>query len=87
MIEFLTSEPSIRLSCFAGILALMAVWELLAPRRALEVSRHVHWSNNLGLAFLNTLAIRLIAPIGAVGFAIYVESIGWGLFNVVEIGS
>ena len=85
MVEFLTSESGIRLGSFAFILALMAIWETLAPRRERDVERHVHWSNNVGLAILNTVAVRFIAPIGAVGFAIYVESIGWGLFNMISL--
>jgi sterol desaturase/sphingolipid hydroxylase (fatty acid hydroxylase superfamily) len=85
VIEFITSEAGIRLGTFAGILALLAVWESWAPRRNREVHRHVHWSNNLGLAFINTLAIRFIAPIGAVGFAMYAEANGWGFLNVVAV--
>jgi sterol desaturase/sphingolipid hydroxylase (fatty acid hydroxylase superfamily) len=83
--EFVSSESGIRLGIFTSILGLMAVWEAWAPRRNRDVHRHVHWSNNLGLAFFNTLAIRFIAPVGAVGFAMYVESNGWGLFNLVPI--
>lgn len=87
MIEFLTSEAGVRLSTFGGILILMAILESLAPRRSREVHRHVHWSNNLGLAFINTLAIRFIAPIGAVGFAMFAEANGWGLFNLIAVPS
>lgn len=85
MIEFLTSEAGVRLSTFGGILILMAILESWAPRRSREVHRHVHWTNNLGLAFVNTLAIRFIAPIGAVGFAMYAEANGWGLFNLIDV--
>lgn len=85
MFEFLDSESGIRLACFAGVLFTMAILEMAAPRRKREVRPHVHWSNNLGLAILNTIALRLVAPIGAVGFAMYVESIELGLFHVVDI--
>jgi len=85
MLEFLGSESGIRLACFAGVLLIMAILEIAAPRRKREVQPHVHWPNNLGLALLNTIALRLVAPIGAVGFAIYIESIQSGLFHVVDI--
>ena len=82
MFEFLGSEAGVRLICFAVVLTLMAVWESLAPRRAIQIGRQIHWTNNIGLALLNTLALRLIVPIGAIGFAIFVESNNWGLFNL-----
>jgi hypothetical protein len=31
-------EPGIRLGFFFGVFAVMAVWELLAPRRRLQVA-------------------------------------------------
>jgi hypothetical protein len=48
----LTYEVAIRLGFFFGIFAIMAVWELMAPRRALTVSKAVRWTNNIGLVFL-----------------------------------
>ena len=58
-------EMGVRLGLFIGILVVMAVWELLAPRRALTVSRAVRWTANLGLVFLNTLILRLMFPAAA----------------------
>jgi len=63
----------------------MAILEVVAPRRTRDVKPHIHWPNNLGLAVFNAVAMRLVAPLGAVGFAIYVDSVQWGLFHVVEI--
>ena len=45
----LTNEAAIRLSAFFGIFALMAAWEVAAPRRARLHSRGVRWTANLGL--------------------------------------
>jgi hypothetical protein len=42
-------EAAIRLGFFLGIFAIMALWEVAAPRRALSVSKAVRWVNNLGL--------------------------------------
>jgi sterol desaturase/sphingolipid hydroxylase (fatty acid hydroxylase superfamily) len=62
-------------------LFLMAVWELLAPRRRLTLSRPVRWLSNLGLVVLDNLAVRLLVPAGAVGAALLAEQHGWGLFH------
>ena len=84
--EFIMSnEAIIRLSFFLGIFALMALWEFVAPRRALTVSKVVRWSNNLGLVFLNTLLLRLLFPAAAVGMAAFASEQGWGLFNYYDV--
>jgi sterol desaturase/sphingolipid hydroxylase (fatty acid hydroxylase superfamily) len=77
----LAHEPTIRLTFFAGMLAAMAVWEALAPRRRRLVSRWARWPSNLGIVALNTLALRLVFPVAAVGIAAAGEERGWGLLN------
>ena len=77
----LSHEKSIRIGFFLGIFFIMAVWEVIAPRRALTVSKTVRWANNLGLVFFNTFLLRLLFPAAAVGMAAFVNSQGWGLFN------
>ena len=59
----------------------MAVWELLAPRRPLITSKASRWTTNLGIVLLDTLAVRLILPMQAVGMALFVEAHGWGILN------
>ncbi len=49
----MSNEAVIRLSFFLGIFAVMAIWEFIAPRRALTVSKVMRWTNNLGLVFLH----------------------------------
>ncbi len=78
-------EPAIRLGFFFGTLGLVALWEILAPRRALTVSKAVRWANNLGLVVLNSVVLRLLFPAAAVGMAAAAARQGWGLFNVVEV--
>ena len=75
------SEPQIRLACFVGVLIVMAGAEMLAPRRTLTVSKVKRWSNNLGLGVLNTVVLRLLFPLAAVGTAEAAQAHGWGLFN------
>jgi sterol desaturase/sphingolipid hydroxylase (fatty acid hydroxylase superfamily) len=82
MNEFvLQNEAVLRLSFFIGVFVVMAVWEMLAPRRALTLSKVLRWTNNLGLVFVNTLILRLIFPAAAVGMAAFAGELGWGLFN------
>jgi sterol desaturase/sphingolipid hydroxylase (fatty acid hydroxylase superfamily) len=74
-------ESMIRLGFFAGIFAAMALWEVLAPRRALTVSKPVRWANNLGLVAFNTLLLRVLFPAAAVGMAAFAAERDWGLLN------
>jgi sterol desaturase/sphingolipid hydroxylase (fatty acid hydroxylase superfamily) len=86
MNEFvLEHEIAIRLGFFFGIFATMAAWELVAPRRALTVSKPVRWLNNVGLVALNSVALRLIFPAAAVGMAAFAQAQGWGLFNYYAV--
>ncbi len=78
-------ESLIRLGFFAGVLLLMVLWEVLAPRRRLTVRRRLRWSGNLGLVALDTLAVRFLVPLGAVGTALLAEERGWGLLNNVAL--
>jgi sterol desaturase/sphingolipid hydroxylase (fatty acid hydroxylase superfamily) len=80
-------NDTMRLSVFAIVFAAMSLWEWLAPRRAVRVSRGVRWSNNLALVALNTLAVRLLFPLLPVGLAIVAQQRGWGLFNVLQLPS
>jgi sterol desaturase/sphingolipid hydroxylase (fatty acid hydroxylase superfamily) len=81
----LAHEPAIRLSFFAGVFAIVALWELAAPRRALTVSRALRWSSNLGLVVLNTVLLRLLFPLAAVGVAAFGVANGWGLLNHFQV--
>jgi len=82
LFEYISSnEKTIRLSFFLGTLVLMAVWEIIAPRRALTVSKTLRWANNLGLVFFNSFIVRLIFPAAAVGVAAFAAEHGWGLLN------
>jgi sterol desaturase/sphingolipid hydroxylase (fatty acid hydroxylase superfamily) len=77
-------EPVIRLGAFAGVLAAMALWELLAPRRRQSVGRGRRWPSNLGILMLDTLLVRLVFATAAVGMALLAEMRGWGLFQALE---
>ena len=82
MTDFLLHhEAALRLGFFFGMLALMALWEVLAPRRALTTSKTVRWASNLGIVVLNSVLLRLLFPAAAVGVAALAAQRGWGLLN------
>jgi len=78
-------EETIRSSFFFGILLVMGLWEILAPRRKLTISKAVRWGNNLGIVFLNSFLLRLVFPAAALGVAIFVNENGWGLLNYYSV--
>jgi sterol desaturase/sphingolipid hydroxylase (fatty acid hydroxylase superfamily) len=78
------NEPVIRLGAFAGVLAAMALWELLAPRRHQKIGRGRRWPNNLGTVVLDTLLVRLVFASAAVGTALLAETHGWGPFRALD---
>ncbi len=78
-------EPTVRLGFFFGILVLMAIWERLAPRRRPTVARSIRWLSNLSLVAINTIVLRAVFPIVAVGLALLAEERGWGLLNNVTL--
>jgi len=80
-------ETAIRLAAFFGVLALVALAEIAAPRRRLTVSKLRRWASNLGIVFLNSMLVRVLLPATAAGFAIFAAGRGWGAFNYLDIPS
>lgn len=79
------SEPVIRLVIFLGAFAVFTVWECAAPKRIRSFTRRVRWPSNLGIAALNTILLRLLFPVAAVGLAVVAEHREWGLLNNLEL--
>ena len=86
MSEFIgEGEPAIRLGCFLGIFAVVALWEFALPRRRLTQPRWLRWYANFGILALNTAIVRLLVPLAPVAVAAVAGSRGWGLLNFVEL--
>lgn len=79
------NEVIVRLSFFIGTFVVIALWEVIAPKRALTVSKAIRWFNNIGLVVLNTVILRLLFPAAAVGVAAFAASQGWGLLNYYQL--
>lgn len=77
----MSSEIAIRLSFFFLIFVIIAIWELLAPRRTLTTSKTSRWITNLAITFLNPATVRLVFPIVALSMALKAQQNGWGLLN------
>jgi sterol desaturase/sphingolipid hydroxylase (fatty acid hydroxylase superfamily) len=78
-------EIVVRVAGAAVVFGGMALWEWLAPRRALIVGRAPRWPGNLGILALDILTVRLLVPTTAVGVALIAAEQGWGLFTLTGL--
>src|SRR5438445_12333975 len=78
-------EPLVRLGIFATGFVVMAVWELLTPRRPQAIGRNWRWPNNLGVLAVDALLVRVLLPITAVGLALVAAAHGLGLFTLIAL--
>jgi hypothetical protein len=76
------SETAWRLSVFVGVLILMVLWEYVSPKRRSRYSRKQRWPANLGIVVIDTVLLRIIAPIGLTGVAVWAENNGWGVLKI-----
>ncbi|MDY6971356.1 MAG: sterol desaturase family protein [Thermodesulfobacteriota bacterium] len=81
----MNNEIVIRLSCFFGVFTLIAIWELISPRRVLVVSKTKRWFGNLSIVFLDSLLVRSFIPVLPVSMALIAQKNGWGLLNAFDI--
>ncbi|WP_163574358.1 sterol desaturase family protein [Halomonas faecis] len=79
----MAQEPWIRIAAFGSVLLLMAVWEVLAARRSQQVRRWQRWPSNLLIVVVDTLTVRLVFPLAAVGAALVSADKGWGVFHLI----
>jgi len=77
-------ETWLRLSVFFGIFFIMALWEMIAPRRTLSYGKK-RWVANLGIVILNSFVARIVLPMGAVGAALWADSHGVGLLPLFHL--
>lgn len=78
-------EGVIRFAVFAGVFVLMAVLEAVFPRKDRALPRAQRWLTNGGFVVIDTLALRLVLPVLAVGMAEIAARNGWGLFNSLAL--
>lgn len=74
----------IRLATFAGVFIACAMLEALWPRHHDERTRVGRWPHNLGLIAIDTFMLRVVAPLGVVGVAIWAEARQVGLWHQID---
>jgi sterol desaturase/sphingolipid hydroxylase (fatty acid hydroxylase superfamily) len=78
-------EIALRLGAAAAVFAVMAAWEIFAPKRPLSVRRRQRWPSNLGIVAVDALLVRLLIPTAVVGVALYAAGQGIGLFHWLDL--
>jgi sterol desaturase/sphingolipid hydroxylase (fatty acid hydroxylase superfamily) len=82
-------EPTLRLGAFVGVLVVLIGFEWAAPRRLRTRNWLAHIRTNTALVVLNTLVVRGVAfgaaPLVATGAALWAQTNGVGLFNLVSM--
>ncbi|WP_246840915.1 sterol desaturase family protein [Hahella sp. CCB-MM4] len=63
----------------------MGVIEWGLPRRQRQYPRRVRWPSNLAIVVLNSVALRLLFPLAAMGASLQAEKAGWGLLNKLAL--
>jgi sterol desaturase/sphingolipid hydroxylase (fatty acid hydroxylase superfamily) len=81
----LGNEAPIRLSAYLSIFVIMALWEIVLPRRRLTTSKSTRWFSNIGIVVLNTLLLRAVFSTAAVATAWEARERGLGLLNQLEM--
>ena len=83
--QLVDSADQYRLGIFIAVLALMAILELLLPRRHVNAKRPLRWTNNLGIVVLDSIVVRILIPTTTIAVALYAERLGYGLFNMLSL--
>ncbi|HEX5056040.1 MAG TPA: sterol desaturase family protein [Gammaproteobacteria bacterium] len=78
-------ESLLRAGVFVLALALLALFERLAPKRDYAANRWLRWRANFSLLILDTLLLRLCFPLAAVGIAWYADQHLTGLFHRFQL--
>jgi sterol desaturase/sphingolipid hydroxylase (fatty acid hydroxylase superfamily) len=68
---------------YFGLVLAAAVLEWVIPCRPVTDSLKLRWFGNISLSILDTVVVRSLFPMLAVGWAAFCHSHGWGLFSLV----
>src|ERR1700681_2410671 len=79
------TEVALRLGAFAGVFAVIAVWELAAPVRTPRLVRAARWRGNLGPALVSVFLVRVTLPISTIALAGLAADSRWGMLYHFEL--
>jgi sterol desaturase/sphingolipid hydroxylase (fatty acid hydroxylase superfamily) len=83
--NYLFTEAGIRLSVFLGLFVLLALLEILVPRRKLRPVKAKRWFTNWAIVIIDSILVRLFFKTAAVGGALWAADLGFGLFNNLQV--
>ncbi len=78
-------EQLLRPGIFLGLLIILAGAEFLFPLAKRKCSRPLQWFTNLSIVVLDSIALKLLFPLLAVGIAQYATNNHIGLFNLIDL--
>ncbi len=82
--QVLAVENPLRLGVFLGLLATLAIAERMFPRRG-DAAPGMRQLTNLGMMLIDSVVVRLVFPVLAVGFAAALQSRGIGLLPLLDL--
>lgn len=77
------NEGAVRLGCFLGVLILCLTGERLWPKRA-ATGGLPRLISNFGVVIVDTLLLRILLPLLAIGMAILAAEKQWGLLHALK---
>ncbi len=77
-------ESTLRLVVFIGLFSIFAMAELFFPKKERVSGRGWRWLTNWLLVIIDSLILRLLLPIFAVGAALWAETQNIGLFHWLD---
>ncbi len=80
----LTRSSEIYAYVYFGSVIAVALAESAMPRQRFGDTTALRWLNNIALSILDTVVLKAVFPIAAIGFATLCEQRGWGLLNLVN---
>lgn len=78
------SELIVRMSVFAVVFAALVALQTAFPKRQAELSPMQRWPGAGALFIAGAVLARLVVPAGLAGIALWADSQGLGLFNLLE---
>lgn len=73
------NEGLIRISIFLSLFIAFAIIEAAIPRKQRHLGRGWRWITNWSLVLIDSLVLRLLVPLAAIGVAIWAENTQFGL--------
>lgn len=79
------NEETIRTLTFALTLLIFGLLETFFEYRKRQMPRKQRWPGNIAIVLLDTLIVRMLFPMGAVGIALWCQTNNQGAFNWINL--